>query len=204
MTALIAREQTATGLSWLAAQEISETLKQLLADVSALYVKTKGFHWHVNGRHFRDDHLLLDEHAEQIFAMTDDIAERDRKIGGFTLRSIGDISRHQRIKDSENGNLPPRQMFSELRDDNAQLTRYLGSAHEVCAKHNDVATTSLIEVWIDQTERRHDRNSLRRLANRGRNIAQHAQTRRSDIDGAAIVAGDPTSINQFTQKETRK
>ena len=98
--------------------------------------------------------LRLDEQAEQIFVMTDDIAERTRKIGGHTLRSIGDISRHQRIKDAEDGSLLPRQMLSELRDDNAQLTGFLRSAHEVCARHNDVATTSLIEGWIDQTERR--------------------------------------------------
>ena len=142
------------GLSSHAINEISETLKQLLADVFTLYLKTKGFHWHISGRHFRDYHLLLDEQAEQIFAMSDDIAERARKIGGYTLRSIGDISRHQRIKDAEDGILLPRQMLSELRDDNAQLTRFLRSAHEVCAEHNDVATTSLIEGWIDQTERR--------------------------------------------------
>ena len=157
MTAQTATEQTPTSLTGLSRQginEVSETLKQLLADVFALYLKTKGFHWHISGRHFRDYHLLLDEQAEQIFAMTDDIAERARKIGGHTLRSIGDFSRHQRIKDAEAGNLPPRQMLSELRDDNAQLTHFLRSAHEVCARHNDVATTSLIEGWIDQTERR--------------------------------------------------
>ncbi len=134
--------------------EISETLKQLLADVFTLYLKTKGFHWHITGRHFRDYHLLLDEQAEQIFGMTDDIAERARKMGGYTLRSIGDITRHQRIKDAEDGSLLPRQMLSELRDDNARLAGFLRSAHEVCARHNDVATTSLIEGWIDQTERR--------------------------------------------------
>ena len=156
MTTKIAKTQNATtaSLGRQAINEISETLKQLLADVFTLYVKTKGFHWHITGRHFRDYHLLLDEQAEQIFVMTDDIAERARKIGGYTLRSIGDISRHQRIKDAEDGSLLPRQMLSELRDDNAQLTVFLRSAHEVCARHNDVATTSLIEVWIDQTERR--------------------------------------------------
>jgi starvation-inducible DNA-binding protein len=157
MTTQTAKAQataSATGLSRQAINEISETLKQLLADVFTLYLKTRGFHWHITGRHFRDYHLLLDEQAEQIFAMTDDIAERARKIGGFTVRSVGDISRHQRIKDAEDGSLLPRQMLSELREDNAQLARYLRSAHGVCAQHNDVATTSLIEGWIDQTERR--------------------------------------------------
>src|ERR1700756_5961990 len=137
-----------------AVEEISGELRHLLADCFALYLKTKNFHWHMTGRNFRDYHLLLDEHAGQVFAMTDDIAERARKIGGFTLRSIGDISRHRRIKDADDGSLLPRQMLSELRDDNAQLTGFLRSAHEVCARHNDVATTSLIEGWIDQTERR--------------------------------------------------
>src|SRR5437868_7180429 len=113
---------TPTDLSGDAVEEISSNLRRLLADVFALYVKTKGFHWHISGRHFRDYHLLLDEQAEQIFAMSDDIAERARKIGGYTLRSIGDISRHQRIKDAEDGSLLPRQMLSELRGDNAQLT----------------------------------------------------------------------------------
>ena len=157
MTTQIEKPQNATTVASVSRQginEISETLKQLLADVFTLYLKTKGFHWHITGRHFRDYHLLLDEQAEQIFGMTDDIAERARKIGGYTLRSIGDITRHQRIKDAEDGSLLPRQMLFELRDDNAQLTGFLRSAHEVCARHNDVATTSLIEGWIDQTERR--------------------------------------------------
>ena len=137
-----------------AVNEISDALGVLLADVFSIYIKTKNFHWHMSGRHFRDYHLLLDEQAEQIFAMTDDIAERARKIGGSTLRSIGDISRRQRLKDSERGDLTPREMLSELRDDSLQLTGFLRATHELCAKHNDVATTSLIEVWIDQTERR--------------------------------------------------
>ena len=157
MTTQTVKAQAATntaGLSRQAINEISEALKQLLADVFTLYLKTKGFHWHISGRHFRDYHLLLDEQAEQIFAMTDDIAERARKIGGYTLRSIGDVSRHQRIKDPEDGSLLPRQMLSELRDDNAELTQFLRSVDEVCAKYNDVATPSLIEGWIDQTERR--------------------------------------------------
>ena len=134
--------------------EITSVLRQLLADVFSLYLKTKNFHWHMTGRHFRDYHLLLDEHAGQIFAMTDDIAERARKIGGTTLRSIGDISRHQRLQDNDGEHVGPQQMLSELRSDNSQLTRFLRAAHEVCARHNDVATTSLIETWIDETERR--------------------------------------------------
>ena len=134
--------------------EITAELRQLLADVFSLYLKTKNFHWHMFGRHFRDYHLLLDEQAEQIFAMTDDIAERARKIGGTTLRSIGDVARHQRLADNDDEKVSPQSMLAELRDDNLQLTRFLRSAHEICAKHNDVATTSLIEVWIDQTERR--------------------------------------------------
>jgi len=144
----------AVGLNKQAVAEISEALRRLLADVFCLYVKTKNFHWHMTGRHFRDYHLLLDEHADQIFAMTDDTAERVRKIGGYTLRSIGDIARHQRLKDNDDGGTLPREMLTELCDDNAHLTGFLRAAHELCARHNDVATTSLIEVWIDQTERR--------------------------------------------------
>ena len=106
------------------------------------------------GQHFRDYHLLLDEHADQVFAMTDDIAERARKIGGTTLRSIGDISRHQRLKDNDAERVAPKEMLAELTTDNQSLTRYFRSAHETCEKYNDVATASLIEVWIDQTERR--------------------------------------------------
>jgi starvation-inducible DNA-binding protein len=114
----------------------------MLADVFALYLKTKNFHWHMSGTHFRDYHLLLDEQGSQVFAMTDDIAERARKLGGTTLRSISDISKHQTLKDNN------------VRDDNQQLTRELRSTHELCDKYNDVATASLIEVWIDETERR--------------------------------------------------
>jgi starvation-inducible DNA-binding protein len=146
--------EVTTDLSREGVTEISTTLRQLLADVFALYVKTKNFHWHMSGRHFRDYHLLLDEHAEQIFAMTDDIAERARKIGGTTLRSVSDISRHQRLKDSDEGSLSPKEMLEEVRSDNRELTRFLRSAHEICEKHNDVATASLIETWIDETERR--------------------------------------------------
>src|ERR1700682_3122665 len=143
-----------TDLSREGVTEISASLRPLLADVFALYVKTKNFHWHMSGRSFRDYHLLLDEHAEQVFAMTDDIAERARKIGGATLRSISDISRHQRLKDNNAEFVTPKEMLGELSADNQQLTRFLRSAHEVCDKHNDVTTASLIENWIDETERR--------------------------------------------------
>ena len=134
--------------------EISAELRQLLADVFSLYLKTKNFHWHMAGRHFRDYHLLLDEQAGQILAMTDDIAERARKIGATTLKSIGDIARHQRLQDNDDDQVPAEKMLWELRNDNAQLTQFLRAAHEICAGHNDVATTSMIEVWIDETERR--------------------------------------------------
>jgi starvation-inducible DNA-binding protein len=146
--------ETPTDLNGDAVVEMSGALRKLLADVFALYVKTKNFHWHMSGKHFRDYHLLLDEHATQIFAMTDDIAERARKIGGTTLRSISDISRHQRLKDNDKEFVAPRDMLLELRDDNLELTRELRSTHELCEEHNDVATASLIENWIDETERR--------------------------------------------------
>ena len=146
--------EAGTDLSGDVVVEISGSLRELLADVFTLYLKTKNFHWHISGRHFRDYHLLLDEHAEQIFAMTDDIAERARKIGGSTLRSIGDISRHQRLKDNNEEFVSPEDMLTELRAYNQQLTRFLRSAHDICNGHGDVATTSLIETWIDQTERR--------------------------------------------------
>jgi len=145
---------TPTDLSRDAVVEISSALRQLLADAFALYLKTKNFHWHIRGRHFPDYHLLLDEQADQIFAMTDPAAERARKIGGTTLRSISDISRHQRLQDNNDELVTPADMLAELRTDNQQLTRFLRAAHEVCAQHADVATTSLIEVWIDETERR--------------------------------------------------
>jgi starvation-inducible DNA-binding protein len=134
--------------------EIATSLRHLLADVFALYLKTKNFHWHMTGVHFRDYHLLLDEHADQIFAITDEIAERARKIGATTLHSIGDIARHQRLKDAGEDTPGPRAMLKELHSDSARLTGFLRETHEICAHHNDVATTSLIEVWIDQSERR--------------------------------------------------
>ena len=148
------RLATPTDLSHDAVDEISSELRQLLADVFALYMKTKNFHWHMSGRQFRDFHLLLDEHSEQILAMTDDVAERARKIGGTTLHSISDISEHQRLKDNNEESVPPAEMLKELSADNQEFTRSLRAAHEVCNRHNDVATTSVIEVWIDQTERR--------------------------------------------------
>jgi starvation-inducible DNA-binding protein len=143
-----------TDLSQKGVAEICESLRHLLADVFALYVKTKNFHWHMTGAHFRDYHLLLDEHGEQIYAMTDDISERARKIGGTTLRSIGDIAKHQRLHDSDEESLSPKEMLAELSDDNQQLTRFLRATHKICDDHNDVATASLIENWIDETERR--------------------------------------------------
>src|SRR5277367_2683316 len=146
--------ETPTDLEQDGVAEICEELRLLLADVFGLYVKTKNFHWHMSGRHFRDYHLLLDEHADQIFAMSDDIAERARKIGGSTIRSISDVSHHQRLKDNNAEVVPAREMMLLLRADNIEFTGYLRSVHELCERHNDVATASLIEVWIDQTERR--------------------------------------------------
>jgi starvation-inducible DNA-binding protein len=146
--------ETASDLKGDAVVEISAALRDLLADVFSLYLKTKNFHWHMSGPHFRDYHLLLDDQATQIFAMTDDIAERARKLGGTTIRSISDISRHQRLTDNNAEFVAPKDMLVELRGDNQQFTRELRSAHELCERHNDVATTSLIENWIDETERR--------------------------------------------------
>jgi starvation-inducible DNA-binding protein len=145
---------TPTDLSTDGITAIASELRTLLADVFALYVKTKNFHWHMSGPHFRDYHLLLDEQADQIFAMTDGIAERARKIGGTTLRSVGDISRHQRLRDNDESFLSPREMLVELAADNERLTGFLRSTHEVCDDHKDIATASLIENWIDETERR--------------------------------------------------
>jgi starvation-inducible DNA-binding protein len=146
--------EAASDLNVDAVAEISGALRQLLADVFALYVKTKNFHWHMSGQHFRDYHLLLDEQATQIFAMTDEIAERARKLGGTTIRSISDISRHQRLTDNNAEFVAPHDMLVELRGDNQDLTRSLRVTHELCERHNDVATASLIENWIDETERR--------------------------------------------------
>jgi starvation-inducible DNA-binding protein len=143
-----------TDLSADAVVKISNALRPLLADVFALYLKTKNFHWHMSGPHFRDYHLLLDEQAAQIFAMTDDIAERARKVGASTLHSVGEIARQQRLKDNNEEFPAPEDMLRELCTDNQQLTRFLRDAHEICDKNNDAATTSLIENWIDETERR--------------------------------------------------
>jgi starvation-inducible DNA-binding protein len=145
---------TRTDLSPAAIKDISGAMNAILADVFALYLKTKNFHWHMSGPHFRDYHLLLDEHAEQLFAMTDPIAERVRKIGGLTLRSIGHIGRTQRVLDNDAEYVEPLDMIAELAEDNKQLATRLREAHNVCEEHRDVATTSLIEVWIDETERR--------------------------------------------------
>lgn len=137
-----------------ATKDISAALSGLLADVFALYIKTKNFHWHLSGPHFRDYHLMLDEQSAQIFAMTDDIAERARKIGGTTIRSIGQIARQQRILDNDAEYVDAKDMLAELRDDNKQLTSIMREVHDVADEHNDVATASLLENWIDETERR--------------------------------------------------
>src|SRR5437763_8741795 len=144
------RSLQTTDLSRDAVVQISSELRQLLADVFALYLKTKNFHWHMSGPHFRDYHLLLDEHADQLFAMTDPIAERVRKIGGLTLRSIGQISRTQSVLDNDAEYVEPLDMLAELADDNKTMTARLREAHNVCDEHRDVATASLIEVWIDE------------------------------------------------------
>jgi starvation-inducible DNA-binding protein len=149
-----ARLQTPTDLTPAATKEVSATMNAILADVFALYLKTKNFHWHMSGPHFRDYHLLLDEHADQLFAMTDPIAERVRKIGGLTLRSIGQIAQLQRVSDNDAEFVEPSDMLAELREDNKSLAERLREAHNVCEEHRDLATASLIEVWIDETERR--------------------------------------------------
>src|SRR6476620_4292728 len=146
--------ETPTDLKRSGVSEICESLRGVLADVFALYLKTKNFHWHMSGPHFRDYHLLLDEHADQLFAMTDPIAERVRKLGGPTLKSIGHISRIQRVLDNDAEYVEPLDMLAELAEDNRTLAARLREAHDVCDEHRDVATTSLIETWIDETERR--------------------------------------------------
>src|SRR5246500_2193974 len=145
---------TPTDLSAGATSAVTEVLNPLVADAFALYVKTKNFHWHMTGPHFRDYHLLLDEQGDQVFAMTDPIAACVRKIGAPTLRSIGEIGKNQRILDNDADYVEPSDMLAELREDNASLTASLREAHELCEKHRDIATASLIEVWIDETERR--------------------------------------------------
>ena len=143
-----------TGLGADATRDISGALNVLLADVFTLYLKTKNFHWHISGPHFRDYHLLLDEQGDQLFGITDDIAERVRKIGGATLRSIGQIGRLRRVLDNDADYVTPDDMLAELRDDNAQLAARMRETHGVCDEHGDVATASLLENWIDEAERR--------------------------------------------------
>ena len=145
---------TPTDLSQEGVDKISAALNGILADSFALFLKTKNFHWHVSGPHFRDYHLLFDDQAAEILATTDEIAERVRKIGGTTLRSIGQIARQQRLLDNDADFVPPGTMLAELRDDNRQLTSILREVHALCDEHGDVATASLVEVWIDETERR--------------------------------------------------
>jgi starvation-inducible DNA-binding protein len=143
-----------TDLTAEATRDISGAMNALLADVFAMYLKTKNFHWHLSGPHFRDYHLMLDEQADQLFAMTDPIAERVRKIGGLTLKSIGQVARLQRVTDNEADYVEPEDMLAELCEDNKTLAFRLREAHNVCDEHRDIATASLIEVWIDETERR--------------------------------------------------
>jgi starvation-inducible DNA-binding protein len=145
---------TPTTLSEKAVYDISQALIVLLSDVFALYLKTKNFHWHMSGSHFRDYHLMLDDQSDQIFSMTDAIAERARKLGGTTVRSIGQISRFQRIVDNDAEYVKPLDMIAELRDDNATLTQYMREVHSLCDEAGDVATASLLENWIDESEKR--------------------------------------------------
>lgn len=146
--------RTPTGLSEEATRDISAALTTLLADTFALYIKTKNFHWHVSGPHFRDYHLLLDEQSAEILAMTDPMAERARKIGGTTLRSIGQIARESRVADNDADYVDPLDMLAELRDDNGELIARMREVHDLCDEHNDIATASLLENWIDESEKR--------------------------------------------------
>jgi starvation-inducible DNA-binding protein len=153
-TALGGALVTPTDLSPQATRDISGAMNAILADVFSLYLKAKNFHWHLSGPHFRDYHLLFDEQADQVFAMTDPIAERVRKVGGATLRSVGQIARMQRIADNDADYVEPSDMLAELREDNKTLSSRLREAHHVCEEYGDIATASLIEVWVDETERR--------------------------------------------------
>src|ERR1700723_2618230 len=146
--------ETPTDLKAAATRDITGAMNAILADVFALYLKTKNFHWHMSGPHFRDYHLLLDEQAEQIFEATDDIAERVRKVGGNTLHSVGEIKRQTRILDNDAEYVTPEDMLAELKGDNSDLVGRMREAHELTSEHNDVATTSLLENWIDEGERR--------------------------------------------------
>ena len=145
---------TPTDLKAAATRDIAGAMNAVLADVFAMYLKTKNFHWHMSGPHFRDYHLMLDDQADQLYAMTDPIAERIRKVGGRTLRSIGHIARSQRVLDNDADFVEPLDMLAELRDDNQALAANLRSVHDLCNEHRDIASASLIEVWIDETERR--------------------------------------------------
>ena len=145
---------TPTDLPQAAVDKISKALNVLLADAFALYLKTKNFHWHVSGRHFRDYHLMLDEQSDAIFATTDQLAERVRKLGGVTLRSIGDIAKHQTINDNNEAFVPPREMLRELMEDNKKMAAAMRKAHKICDDHEDSGSASLLEVFIDETERR--------------------------------------------------
>jgi starvation-inducible DNA-binding protein len=149
-----AQLKTPSGLGDEATRDLSGALNILLADLFALYVKTKNFHWHVSGPHFRDYHLLLDEQADQVFAMTDPVAERVRKLGGGTLRSIGQIAKLQRVLDNDADYVSPLDMLAELREDNQRLAAHMRETHGLCDERGDVATASLLEVWIDETEKR--------------------------------------------------
>lgn len=146
--------RTPTGLSREAVVDISAGATTLLADIFALYLKTKNFHWHMSGSSFRDYHLMLDEHGEQLLDMTDPLAERVRKLGGGTLRSIGDIARRQRIADNDADFVHPHEMLAELREDNGSLVASMRALHATCDEHGDVSTASLLENWIDEGERR--------------------------------------------------
>ena len=146
--------QTPTDLASSAAHDVSGALTMLLADFFALYIKTKNFHWHMSGPHFRDYHLMLDEQGQQILAATDPMAERVRKLGGGTLRSVGHISRLQRVLDNDAEYVTPLDMLAELRDDNQQLTARMRETHALCGESGDVASESLIETWIDEAEKR--------------------------------------------------
>ena len=145
---------TPTDLPQGAVEQISASLNALLADAFALYLKTKNFHWHISGRHFRDYHLMLDEQSDQIFASTDELAERVRKLGGATLRSIGQISKLQTIQDNNENYVPPRQMLHELMEDNKHVAAAMRKAHKLCDDHEDSGTAGLLETFIDETERR--------------------------------------------------
>ena len=153
-TRRMAALDTPSGLSSSAAKDITGALTALLADMFALYMKTKNFHWHMSGPHFRDYHLLLDEQSAQIFATTDVIAERARKLGGTTLRSIGHIARLQRVLDNDADFVTPLDMLAELRDDNMQVASRMRETHDLCDEHGDVATASFLEIWIDEAELR--------------------------------------------------